>query len=152
MRSWRPKLSFVYHFKVQRLSQNQDDLYLAPGQVWDTRPSWQIDAHRLTLLDQVTEGKFATIYKATLKSSDKTLTVAAKVLKCMFVCMYASVRGIVYNSESNKDSSCCENKEFKLNIRKKPTHQLFIHPIKLLPLSSTPLYSHQTLTIWIHLW
>ncbi|XP_025084242.1 tyrosine-protein kinase receptor Tie-2-like [Pomacea canaliculata] len=82
---WKKKHDFVNDsHEVQRLSQNQDDLYLAPGQVWDTRPSWQIDAHRLTLLDQVTEGKFATIYKATLKSSDKTLTVAAKVLKSNF--------------------------------------------------------------------
>ena len=63
-----------------------DDLYLAAEDTWGTgRPAWQVEARHLVLNDQIAEGKFADIYRATwTQESSRTATVAAKILKSEF--------------------------------------------------------------------
>nr|KAG5707235.1 hypothetical protein BaRGS_000009 [Batillaria attramentaria] len=70
------------------LDDNDDSyLYLQGSQSWDLPAEWRVERRQLTLLDQIGNGRFAEIFKASLKTSDpdsQDLTVAAKILKANF--------------------------------------------------------------------
>lgn len=64
---------------------DEDEIYLYGSMTFGTRQNWQLQSDSLTLLDHLMEGKFANIFKASLRAanSNKT-TVVAKLLKSEF--------------------------------------------------------------------
>ncbi|KAK7096234.1 hypothetical protein V1264_005552 [Littorina saxatilis] len=62
-----------------------DDVYMYGSMAFNTRQQWQLKDSSLTLMDHVADGKFASIYKATWKHSERQEdVVAAKMLKPNF--------------------------------------------------------------------
>ncbi|PVD21755.1 hypothetical protein C0Q70_17556 [Pomacea canaliculata] len=59
-----------------------DEIYQYAGMAFNSRQKWQYDKSTLTLIDQLTEGKFASIYEASISGLKGTAVV--KMLRCGF--------------------------------------------------------------------